>query len=397
MVPSTYLIKRSIAFLLADTSSSYGRRASSGIQISIIPTTMAAISGRGIFWAGLVGSGVAFGAISGAHWSKGPRTSAEASVLRALPLNVIGITAHHASSIPIPKPLRENAFRSYCSLVGCDVNEVLGDLRSFRSLSKFFGRSLRPDARPIDKTATLVVPCDGTVMKVGPVGAYGTLEVKNLKYRLRELLGAGEREPLAASSVAVADRKESGSRLWYVVIHIAPGQCHRFASPAEWKIAERRHVEGHLLWMNPGIARLYTENERVSMVGGWAHGLFAMTAVGAAGRGSISLDFEEESFKPRLRPNVGKISASAYFVPKSVEPGQPLGGFKLGSAIVLVFEAPEHSFKFHVRNGDAVKLGQRLATFEANGKFNLEDRPWPGRSDKIALEQSARARFRRAW
>lgn len=347
------------------------------------------------------GVGVGLAALSGAHWSKGPRSPAEASLLRALPLNLIGITAHYAGSVPIPRPLRTSIFKAYCAAVGCDVTEVEGNLDSFRSLSHFFSRKLRLESRPIDKEATLVAPCDGTVFEAGPVGAYGAIDVKGIKYRIRDIFGAGEREPLAVSSVAVADRTESGLRLWYVVIHIGPGQCHQFASPGNWKVIERRHIEGHLLWMNPEIHGLYTENERIAMLGNWRYGLFAMTAVGAAGRGSIAMDLEEKQFRPKFRPNLNKVSTSKYPRPTEMQSGQPLGAFKLGSAVVLVFEAPEQPFKLHVKGGDEVKLGQPLATLDI-AKLDTElaarkiSESGAG-TRTVDKENSARARFRRAW
>lgn len=350
-----------------------------------------------MFVTGLTGLAVGVGALSATHWNKGPPASGDANALRAIPLNIIGITAHYASSVPIPRPLRSSVYKSYCSFVGCDVNEVAGKLRDFRSLSQFFARELTPDSRPIDKTATVVVPCDGTVIAAGPVGAYGTIEVKNVKYRIRDLLGASEREPLAVSSVAVADRKESGARLWYTVIHIGTGQCHRFASPASWDLSERRRIGGYLLWLNPAVNGLYTENERLAMLGKWDHGLFCMAAVGAAGRGSLNLDTDEETFRPHLRPNHQQISRSEYREPRQLTPGQAIGGFKLGSAIVLVFEAPEQSFKFHVKSGDVVWLGQKLATLDASKLATSPARKAQQQTDKDRVEISSLARFRRAW
>ena len=48
-------------------------------------------------------------------------------------------------------------------------------------------------------------------------------------------------------------------------------------------------------------------------------------------------------------------------------PGQEMGGFCLGSTIVLVFEAPK-TFEFYVHPGQRVKVGQRLGDVPAKAK-----------------------------
>lgn len=44
--------------------------------------------------------------------------------------------------------------------------------------------------------------------------------------------------------------------------------------------------------------------------------------------------------------------------------GDHIGQFKLGSSVVLIFEAPE-DFQFEVEPGQVIKYGQRLGRFNA--------------------------------
>ena len=52
-------------------------------------------------------------------------------------------------------------------------------------------------------------------------------------------------------------------------------------------------------------------------------------------------------------------SASAVLSGQPLRPAEEMGGFKLGSTIVLVFEAPER-FEFSVKAGEKIKVGQAL-------------------------------------
>lgn len=345
----------------------------------------------------LWGIGIGAGGLAAAHWENGPKVSKDAKFLRTIPLNAIGVVAHYAASVPIPKPLRKHAYTSYCSVTGCDASEVDAKLEDFYSLANFFQRRIQQDLRPIDDVADLIAPCDGRVVAAGPVGAYGSIEVKGIKYRIRDLMGASDREPLAESSVAVTDREESGSRLWYAVIHIGPEHSHRFVSPAKWTMRNKRYIEGYLLWMNPDIDGLYTQNERVVVLGGWDHGFFGMAAVGAAGRGSIALDDDKEPFIPRLRPKLGRVTNKRYDDIKVIHPGASLGHFRLGSAILVLFEAPEHGLQFSVKPGESVKLGEPLVTID---KSNVKKRTSPEQKVRVEHPRNSspsRSTFRRTW
>ncbi|KAJ8455018.1 hypothetical protein ONZ45_g19082 [Pleurotus djamor] len=92
-----------------------------------------------------------------------------------------------------------------------------------------------------------------------------------------------------------------------------------------------------------------------------------MVPVGATNVGSIKVNFDQalrtnERGRP---PPPGTYAEAVYSAASPILNGQPLtpaeemGGFCLGSTIVLVFEAPEE-FDFSVHPGQKVKVGERL-------------------------------------
>lgn len=161
-----------------------------------------------------------------------------------------------------------------------------------------------------------------------------------------------------------------GNRLFFCVIYLAPGDYHRFHSPVSWVVEARRHIPGDLYSVSPYVAQrlpnLFLLNERVALLGRWRHGFFGMVPVGATNVGSIRINFDRE-----LHTNVtegathGTVAAATYDTASRLLGGQPLakgdemGGFLLGSTIVLVFEAPDN-FDFNVGAGDKVHVGEAL-------------------------------------
>ncbi|PPQ65607.1 hypothetical protein CVT24_011816 [Panaeolus cyanescens] len=162
-----------------------------------------------------------------------------------------------------------------------------------------------------------------------------------------------------------------GNSLFFTVIYLAPGDYHRFHSPTAWVVEKRRHFMGELFsvspWMAKRLENLFVLNERVALLGRWKHGFFGMVPVGATNVGSIKINFDQD-----LRTNVrgkrappGTYTEAVYSAASPLLRGQPLvpaeemGGFCLGSTIVLVFEAPS-DFEFNIHAGDKVKVGQAL-------------------------------------
>ena len=155
--------------------------------------------------------------------------------------------------------------------------------------------------------------------------------------------------------------------LYYVVIYLAPGDYHRFHSPVSWVVEKRRHFAGELYSVSPYLQRtlpgLFTLNERVVLLGRWRWGFFSYTPVGATNVGSIKVNFDSElrtnslttdtaadraaeDAAERGEPYSGFAeatysNASTILGGHALRKGEEMGGFQLGSTIVMVFEAPK--------------------------------------------------------
>lgn len=162
------------------------------------------------------------------------------------------------------------------------------------------------------------------------------------------------------------------TQLYFAVIYLAPGDYHHYHSPVNWVVKLRRHFPGELFSVAPYFQRnfpnLFILNERVALLGHWKHGFFSMTPVGATNVGSIKLNFDKELItnekrhkhsKPHTCYEATYEKTSAVLGGVPLVKGEEMGGFMLGSTVVLCFEAPRN-FEFDIEVGDAVKMGQPL-------------------------------------
>ncbi|CZT51739.1 related to phosphatidylserine decarboxylase [Rhynchosporium secalis] len=197
---------------------------------------------------------------------------------------------------------------------------------------------------------------------------------------------------------------EHRTSLFYVVIYLAPGDYHRFHSPCAWVAEKRRHFAGELYSVSPYLQRtlpgLFTLNERVVLLGRWRWGFFSYTPVGATNVGSIKINFDRElrtnslttdTAADRAAEEAGKNGepysgfaeatyegASSILRGHALKKGEEMGGFQLGSTVVLVFEAPKGQrpsldegwmgektkrkggWNWSVEKGQKVKMGQAI-------------------------------------
>lgn len=203
---------------------------------------------------------------------------------------------------------------------------------------------------------------------------------------------------------------KSPTALYYLVVYLAPGDYHRFHSPVSWVVEARRHFAGELYSVSPYLQRtlpgLFTLNERVVLLGRWRWGFFSYTPVGATNVGSIKINFDRELATNSLNTDTAADraaeqaahageaysgfaeatyeGASALLKGHALRRGEEMGGFQLGSTIVMVFEAPtghrpsfdqgfrgeggldgrKGGFRWNVQQGQQVKVGQAVGWVE---------------------------------
>lgn len=187
------------------------------------------------------------------------------------------------------------------------------------------------------------------------------------------------------------DVEQRKKRLFFAVVYLAPGDYHRFHSPVNWVVERRRHFAGELYSVSPylqnRLPNLFTLNERVVLLGRWKYGMFSMTPVGATNVGSIKIHFDRELRTNSLTHDATKADSEGGFAEASYRgasvllgghplmKGAEIGGFNLGSTVVLVFEAPgsgigsgsgQGGFRWAVERGQYVKVGEALGVIEGS-------------------------------
>lgn len=266
----------------------------------------------------------------------------------SLPWTAISSLTGSLSSVTIPTSLRELILGWYSDFYDCRMDEAVNEsLRDYTSFGAFFNRDIKPYVRPISNSL-LVSPADGTVLHYGKI-VDGRVEcIKGHDYEIHQFLGPINLETRA------------GNSLYELVVYLAPGDYHGFHSPAEWKVFEKIHFPGYLLSVQPSvfnwIPKLFCLNERVVLTGQWRHGLFTMSAVAATNVGDITISNKAATSNRKL------FHTEQYDVfdqTSNYGPGDKVGEFRLGSAIVLVFEAPS-DIKFCIKAGDKLRYGQSI-------------------------------------
>jgi phosphatidylserine decarboxylase len=261
-------------------------------------------------------------------------------LFRIAPLSTYTRLIGAFSRIPLPRKLRAPVLRSLADSMGVNLLEAELPLGEYRSFQDLFVRKLRPGARTVDPDpSTIVSPVDGTVSELGPIEGGRLLQVKGVHYTLGDLL----------EDTALADRFEGGS---FVTLYLSPRDYHRIHSPSSGRVSSTKPIGGRLLPVKPFMVRghpgLFVENERLIVELETERGKALLVCVAAAGVGHISL------------ASGGAFESATATAPVSVEKGQEVAAFNLGSTVVLVL--PPGTIRLEpLSAGQEIRMGQVIA------------------------------------
>ena len=238
-----------------------------------------------------------------------------------------------------------------------DINMAEAKLKNatdFKTFNDFFTRELEDGARTfIEDTNTVCYPVDGAISQQGPIEQGQLIQAKGFNYSLETLLGGDK---------ATAAPFQDGE---FSCIYLAPKDYHRIHMPIAGTLREMIYVPGDLFSVNPltanNVPNLFARNERVVAIFDTEHGAMAMVLVGATIVASI-----ETVWAGTITPPAGKDVFRWQYPTEGVgtitlEKGDEMGRFKLGSTVVTTF-AP-NMVKFNQAAGPetVTRLGEHYA------------------------------------
>ena len=242
------------------------------------------------------------------------------------------------------------AITLFSNAFGVDLNEALNpDPTSYATFNEFFTRELKAGSRPI-ANAKITSPVDGTISQLGKVMDGEIIQAKGVNYSLNQLLGGNQDR---------ADKFKNGQ---FITIYLSPKDYHRIHMPCAGALVQHTHIPGRLFSVAKHtvntIKGLFARNERVVTMFDTEYGPMAMVLVGAINVAAI-----ETVWAGLITPPKGKTTSSKNYSDDniSLEKGEEMGRFNMGSTVILVFSEDAPTFKTDLNPDQSLQLGVALS------------------------------------
>ena len=240
--------------------------------------------------------------------------------------------------------------RLYVSIAHVDLQEF-EPAQNYTTLNKLFTRSLKTSRIFPEDNAIIISPCDSLISAAGIIHENLALQIKGFSYDIKALLS----DYISKQHKA---RLEDG---YFLNFYLSPKDYHRYHAPCEMRITKAVHIPGKLYPVNftwlKKVDALFVENERVVLeCFTKENALFYMVFVGALNVGKMAFTFDST-----IQTNAKNTIQQYYLYDNiSLQKGEELGHFCMGSTIVMLFE--KESFTPSIQEGSAIQFGQNIGT-----------------------------------
>ncbi len=269
-----------------------------------------------------------------------------------IPQRLISRLTYRLTRLRLPL-LVPAAIRLFINIFKVNIDEALDpNPLAYPTFNAFFTRALVPGARSIDSDpGSIVCPCDGRISQLGDISGGKIFQAKGHEYSLAMLLGG------SASRASVFQ----GGK--FCTIYLSPRDYHRVHMPLSGELKEMVHIPGRLFGVSPsvvaGIPRLFTRNERIAALFDTVLGPMAVVMVGALNVAAIETVWSGLVTPPTIaQTQIWRYAG--YGDDISLEKGQEMARFNMGSTVILLFAADVLLWAPELEQESMVKMGQRL-------------------------------------
>ena len=248
-----------------------------------------------------------------------------------------------------PRIWAEVSIRVFAKIFNIDLNEAEKPVSEYPSIGEFFVRKLKPGIRPVANVAA-VHPADSQISQYGRITGGQMIQAKGKEFFVQDMLANPEANKVYTNG-------------FFITYYLCPTDYHRVHSPVSGLITKVTHVPGELWpvnkWSVENIHDLFSVNERIIVEIASEYGPVCVVFVGATNVGQIELSFDSSFRGNQL--TLSKNRVVEYKTPISIEKGEELGMFRMGSTIVMVYpEAFANAFDGKFKLDRFVKVGQAL-------------------------------------
>ncbi|MEO6698611.1 MAG: archaetidylserine decarboxylase [Paraperlucidibaca sp.] len=245
--------------------------------------------------------------------------------------------------------IKDTFIQRFASRYNVDMREALEpDLTQYASFNDFFTRALKDGARTLCTHAdSILSPADGAISQLGPITGDRVFQAKGHDYSLSDLLADNTR----------AQAFIGGQ---FATVYLSPRDYHRVHMPLTGRLTRSVYVPGDLFSVNTLTAQtvpnLFARNERLVAHFETEAGPMVVILVGAmivasietvwGGVEAIGSDIRVRDFAPNEQITLNS--------------GDELGRFRLGSTAIIVFGPGVMSWENNFVTGTPTRMGQRL-------------------------------------